>query len=119
MAIEDRDYYREDYAGKNGMRYDVNQARYFPKFFRRDRRHAGVVQSGPPDPLGASLHWSVKLLVWLALVGSIFGAFKALEKYRLLQKVVDAQFEQIQSQSKRIAELERALKQKSKVDFFK
>ena len=28
MGMHDRDYYREDYASKNGMRYDKRNARY-------------------------------------------------------------------------------------------
>jgi len=28
MGIQDRDYYREDYAKKNGMRYDASRATY-------------------------------------------------------------------------------------------
>ncbi len=29
MGMQDRDYYREDYAKKNGMRYDRGTGKYF------------------------------------------------------------------------------------------
>lgn len=57
MGIEDRDYYRENYARRNGMRYDKKG-----RFYRLLRTASDVPK------VGADWHWSLKFLLWLVIV---------------------------------------------------
>ena len=59
MGMEDRDYYREDHAKRQGMRYNKKKARYQsddtswydPKKYRRDRvSRAGPLPDHPDRP---------------------------------------------------------------------
>ena len=143
MGMQDRDYYKEWWRNRTGYKErasfrkpesDPNDAKYDPKQFRstkkpveepspkqaRPRGKPPVDVAGPPDMPGASWHWALQVLVWSLVMAGLFFVFKGVEKHRLLKRVVDAQHEQIQSQAKRIKELENTLnRQKSKVDFFK
>lgn len=61
MGIEDRDYYRDDYARKNGMRYNARNATY-RRHVIMDRRNA------KPDGLRPNEFGFVgKLLISLAV----------------------------------------------------
>ncbi len=81
MGMEDRDYYREDHAKRQGMRYNKKRARYQsddtswydPKKYRRDR----VSRAGPlPDLPGADWPWVYQLLVIVTLMLACFGLYK-------------------------------------------
>ena len=66
MGIQDRDYYREWWNNRDKPKR---------KFFRLPTR----VSRGAPPPLwGADWHWSLKLLVWLAIVVLILAAIRLL-----------------------------------------
>lgn len=73
MGIQDRDWYREDYASKNGLRYNRRNATY-------SAQDQPVVvpesaENTEPPPSGkASPHWSLQLVVWL-LAAAAFAAF--------------------------------------------
>ena len=95
MGFEDRDWYREEHAKKNGMRYDKKKAVYSaedwrnlkippgknppdvysPKPFRRDTASAAAAKP-------ADMHWAAILCIWLLAVGALFGAFKFYEHYQ-------------------------------------
>lgn len=76
MGLEDRDYYRENYAKKHGMRYNARNATYAddpePEYRRSPpRKPPGVVVDDvyrtPPTPIGADWHWSLKFALWLLI----------------------------------------------------
>jgi len=70
MGIEDRDYYREHHANKQGMRYDPRTATYTRRRpFARTSKVVDVQDlREPPRIVGADWHWSLKLLLWLVIV---------------------------------------------------
>ena len=81
MGMEDRDYYREDHAKRQGMRYNKTKARYQsddtswydPKRYRRDR---GNRDDHPPDLPGANWPWIYQLLFIVTVVLACFGLYK-------------------------------------------
>ncbi|MDH6594337.1 hypothetical protein M2165_004226 [Variovorax sp. TBS-050B] len=58
MGIQDRDWYREEVKRKAREEANANTS-------RKQRRAAG--EGGPPKLIGADWHWSLQLLVWLAI----------------------------------------------------
>lgn len=66
MGIEDRDWYREETAKKNGLRYNKKNATYSAA--------AHVVNSSMRNssikspPAATSWHWSLQLALWLVIV---------------------------------------------------
>ena len=56
MGMHDRDYYREDYAKKNGKRYDTKRRVYFIQ---------PAAKTGRP-------HWALLLGLFLSLCGLVF-----------------------------------------------
>lgn len=69
MGIQDRDYYRENFAKKHGMRYDAGSARYRPGRLAR-------ITFARRDVPGADWHWSLKLVVWLALAAALLAVMR-------------------------------------------
>ncbi len=61
MGIEDRDYFRDDYARKNGMRYNARNSTYTKKVIT-DRVESGP-EHLPPNEFG----FVGKLLISLAV----------------------------------------------------
>ena len=132
MGLEDRDWYREETAKKNGMRYNKANATYSaddwqklkippskkapnpwynPKPFRRD-----AVAATPASP-GAS--WLVILVCWLAAFALVLGGFKLYEHYQTQKR--DAQVNAISAKFWK-EQAEKAMQEnakKPKVDFFK
>ena len=83
MGIEDRDWYREETAKKQGMFYNRKNAtyradpRYFPKLFRgsatvRDERR-GASKSSLPSK---TMHPLLVALTTFAICGSVFVLLK-------------------------------------------
>ncbi len=66
MGIEDRDWYREETAKKNGMRYNKKNATYSAAahVVNSSMRNANI-KSLPPAP---GWHWSLQFALWLAIV---------------------------------------------------
>ena len=62
MGIQDRDYYREHWR-KRQQAEAAEQA----KTSEADSGSHPLRRTGPPELLGANWHWSLKLLVWLAI----------------------------------------------------
>lgn len=56
MGMHDRDYYREDYAKKNGKRYDTKRRVYFI----------------PPAAKTGRPHWALLLGLFLSLCALVF-----------------------------------------------
>lgn len=77
MGIEDRDYYRQNYAKKQGMRYNTSDASYEyveqPQEVRAPPRKPPEVMVSVALPprrspvVGSDWHWSLKLLLWLVI----------------------------------------------------
>lgn len=67
MGIQDRDYYRENFAKNQGMHYDARTARYV-------RASLARITFASRDVPGADWHWSLKLIVWLALAALLLAA---------------------------------------------
>jgi hypothetical protein len=61
MGIQDRDYWRE---------------------WHREREDSNGFRRRPPEPPGAQWHWSLKVLVWLLIAGTLFAVFKRVEPRR-------------------------------------
>ncbi|APW37532.1 hypothetical protein RD110_10310 [Rhodoferax koreense] len=136
MGMQDRDYYREEFARKQGMQYDSRRARYsrrreadrvvadtdedreIRKPPLRPRVDLGVTD-GPPDPWGASWHWVVKVAVWVTVLSLLFGVFKFLERRQQEQRRVERQLVEQQRVIEELKRQNEALKPKPKIDFFK
>lgn len=79
MGMQDRDYYREHHAQKQGMRYDKRRGIY-TKFVRSFRRTTSSgVEKIRVHQVGSDWHWSLKLLLWLAIVVLIMVFFRILK----------------------------------------
>lgn len=65
MGIQDRDYYREWWAKRNGFKEKAA--------FRLPER-----SNGPPPLWGADWHWTLKLLVWLCIAVLVLAAVRLL-----------------------------------------
>lgn len=107
MGIEDRDYYRERYAKRQGMRYNAAKGTYSsaqdwydPKQYRTyvedgpepepgetkrpPPKRPSVAQkaadrgSGPPDIPGSNLPWYMQALIYAALTFTCVTAYKLL-----------------------------------------
>ena len=94
MGIQDRDYYRENYAKRQGMRYNAAKGTYSsahvedapePKPGEAKRpppRRPIVAQkavgrsSGPPDLPLLEYHWSLKFLILFFLGFGVYGLVK-------------------------------------------
>ena len=80
MGMHDRDYYREDYARKQGMRYDAKTAKYFAAQPSRARaapaaRPASKPPSRPARPVvKAGFRWTLQVLLFLAIVSFVVAA---------------------------------------------
>lgn len=78
MGIEDRDYYREDYAKKNGMRYDARTATYSSrkKTGHGERAGFGVSEVDRQRAKHAKAWRSnfIKLMVILAVIAAAVAA---------------------------------------------
>ncbi|GKS89108.1 hypothetical protein [Acidovorax sp. SUPP2539] len=61
MGIEDRDYYRQDYARKNGMRYNERNATYSAS---EKATHRDFVL---PEQKPFEWHWSLVLVICLLM----------------------------------------------------
>ncbi|MGD9773205.1 hypothetical protein [Diaphorobacter sp.] len=106
MGIQDRDYYREDYAQKNGKRYDKRTATYRaagdvlrtavqaaeqsnasswydPKQYRAKRQS---MSDGPPDLPVANWPWPYQLIAFLVLIFATFGLYKFVSTLKVGQK---------------------------------
>lgn len=87
MGLEDRDYYREDYAEKNGKRYDKKTGRYHdkqsawydPKQYRIEAASASAL---PPDMPGANWPWYYQFLALVAMTLAAFGAYMLVSVYK-------------------------------------
>jgi len=87
MGIEDRDWYREETAKKQGMFYNRKNAtyrvcpRYFPKLFRgsatvpAERR--GASQSSPPPK---TMHPLLVVFATFAICGGVFVLLKIISQ---------------------------------------
>lgn len=69
MSIHERDYYREDYAKKNGMIYDSGNATY---------RIAPAKKKGRAVKPQTRLSILVKLLFWLVVFAVLHAFFRRL-----------------------------------------
>ena len=73
MSIHERDWYREEYASKNGMRYNKSNATYsaqelpVPDSNSVNAAHPALIVKGSP-------HSSLQLVVWL-VAAVAFAAF--------------------------------------------
>lgn len=63
MGIQDRDWYREEMR----QRHAKEQASAAPASQRSMSRQRVADNAGPPKLWGADWHWSLQLLVWLAI----------------------------------------------------
>jgi len=72
MGLYDRDYYREDYAEKNGLRYDRFSRTYRKPYVFNPMRKGRA--SKPPSRLSIL----VKILVWVALLALLHATFRRL-----------------------------------------
>lgn len=63
MGIQDRDYYREWWNKRNGSE-------------EKAVAQGATVHKEPPELWGANWHWSLKLLVWLAIVVLMLAAWR-------------------------------------------
>jgi hypothetical protein len=71
VGIQDRDYYREWWRNKTGYR---ERARFRVPAHEEGRATdtqfdggGEYLVQGPPDPIGANWHWSLKLAFWLGV----------------------------------------------------
>lgn len=62
MGMHDRDYYREDYAKKNGKRYDARRGVYY---VQQEQRRGGAT-------------WPKGLLLFLAICAAVFVVLRFL-----------------------------------------
>lgn len=62
MGMHDRDYYREDYAKKNGKRYDARRGVYY---VQQEQKRDGVT-------------WPKRLLLFLAICAAVFYGLRFL-----------------------------------------
>lgn len=61
MGIEDRDYYRQEYARKNGMHYDTKTATYSTRIWAKPSTALA------PEKKPFEWHWSLVLLMCLVM----------------------------------------------------
>lgn len=76
MGIEDRDWYREAYAEKNGGRYDAAKSRYH--WF--DRITGPRTQPGQVQPPSKSWHPLLSVLLTFWLCAAVYGLVKLISK---------------------------------------
>ena len=69
MGIQDRDWYKEEQREKKAAA-DAEAARKRNPFKRRAKRIpvALLDNANPPKLWGSDWHWTIQLLVWLAIV---------------------------------------------------
>lgn len=125
MGMEDRDYWREAYAKRNGMQYDSRKGVYRKSFFAKKVRNFDV-EDCPPDVPGVDFHWSLKILIWLAVLAISFCAYSFIEKNRdaarhaeLIKMNVEFQRQRAERERKFQKELQNLKQQQPTVDFFK
>ncbi len=73
MSIHERDWYREEYAAKNGLRYNKTNAVYSAQ---EPTVTDSISENEAPSVVitKVSPHWSLQLVVWL-LAAAAFAAF--------------------------------------------
>lgn len=76
MSIHERDWYREDYADKNGLRYDRRTATYAAKDQHVDASISVDELPSSDGPARVSPHWSLQLVVWLVLALALAAFFR-------------------------------------------
>ena len=116
MGMQDRDYYRE---WRNKVDQDAKPYRPKPPSTSFWYSHARDDAPGLPDVPGANWHWATQVLVWLAVIAALFLVFKVVENRQAQRRALVLQQQQIEHQKKQIEELQKAMQQKPKVDFFK
>lgn len=69
MGMQDRDWYREEIRAKNAAA-NAKTARIRNPFRRRAKRIPVDLldNANPPKLWGADWHWTIQLLVWLAII---------------------------------------------------
>jgi hypothetical protein len=77
MGIESRDYYRDWWRKRTGYQEKARFRVPAAEEGRATDDHAEAggeyLESGPPDPIGADLHWSLKLVVMLILLAVLLA----------------------------------------------
>lgn len=68
MSIEDRDYYRENYAKKQGMHYDTKRAVYKRSPVAKVRQLLTTNDS--------SSHWSLTVFVWVIVGIAVYAVYR-------------------------------------------
>jgi hypothetical protein len=87
MGLDDRDWYREATAKKQGMRYNKANATYAddakpwydPKHFRKPPAPP-VIQD--TEPRSNDWHWSIQFLFWAVMCLALYGVFWVLNDYQ-------------------------------------
>lgn len=78
MGMQDRDYYREDYAQKNGMVYDSKKSiYYYPKMFRRSAQ--AEAQGVRPSP--RPWHPVLQIVLTCAIMLAVFLLLKVIARF--------------------------------------
>ncbi|MCY1248066.1 hypothetical protein D9M72_614550 [compost metagenome] len=80
MGMQDRDWYREEMRSRKRAEDAAQQKKRRP-FWRREKRIPVDLldNTGPPKLWGADWHWSLQLLVWLAIAVLVLIACRLLQ----------------------------------------
>ena len=95
MALDDRDWYRDDLRKKTGyvekadFRVPLSNPNphYDPKLYRRPPQNTFIEGNSQPSQ---GWHWSTQLLLWLAICGALYGAFWLLNDYQKAKRQAQA-----------------------------
>ena len=88
MGLQDRDWYREEVAKKEGKRYDTSNATYADAEPRpKPSGSIGKPPSWPPTmqdtaPPSNGWHWSIQFLFWAVMCLALYGVFWVLNDYQ-------------------------------------
>lgn len=75
MGIQDRDWYREEMRERKRAE-DARAAKWRP-FAKRRRIPVDLLDNAnPPKLWGADWHWSLQLLVWLAIAALMLAIWR-------------------------------------------